>query len=142
MYFSCFSELKIGFTAEGNTIDPVTDIVIFNYLKSAYGTGYSTSTGVFTCNQPGLYYFSSSLVKTRDYDNSVDRLNCRLYINSDEVTLTVIDPTDGEVDYGSYETSMFYITHLAIGDQVYVKCVAGSLEWYSTFSGFMIVSDN
>ena len=140
LHFLCFSELQIGFSASGNTIDSSYK-VIFNTLKSAYETGYSTSTGVFTCYQPGLYYFSSSLVKTRGSDPRVDQIICQLFINSNPLIYTRTDPTDTEVDVGSYETSIFHVTHLDVGDQVYVKCPTGTLEYYSTFSGFLIVSD-
>ena len=139
-FFLCFAELQIGFSASGNTINSSYN-VIFNTLKSAYGTGYSTSTGVFTCYQPGLYYFSSSLIKTRSYDPRIDLIACYLYINSNPLIYTIIDPTDTEVDIGLYETSIFHVTHLAIGDQVYIKCTSGTIEIRSTFSGFLIVSD-
>ena len=110
-------------------------------MESAYGNGFSSATGIFTCNQPGLYYFSSSLVKTRSYSTRIDQIICYMYKNSNRVTYTRTDPTDDDTDFGSYETSMFHITHLSFGDQVYIKCTSGSLEVWSTFSGFLIVSD-
>ena len=136
-----FAELQIAFAATGNTIDSYSYIVRFDTLRSVYGTGYSTSTGVFTCYQQGLYYFSSSLVKTRSYDPRIDQIICQMYQNSNVKVDTRVDPTDGEVDYGSYETSLFLVIHLAYGDQVYVKCTTGTLEYYSSFSGFLIVAD-
>ena len=113
----------------------------FNSVKNNYGSGYSPSTGKFTCSHPGLYYFSASLIKYRGSLNPVDRIRCFIYKNTSNLVGTQIDPTDDDTDHGSYETSAFIVVHLSQGDQVYVTCSLGILSGYSSFSGFLVQSD-
>ena len=112
----------------------------FTSVKENYGSGYSSSTGKFTCSHPGLYYFSTSLIKSRDYTHPVDMISCYIYKNTSDLVLTAINPTDDDTDKGSYETSAFLVVHLSRGDQVYVKCY-DRLDDYSSFSGFLVQSD-
>ena len=108
--------------------------------KTNYGSGYSSTTGKFTCSIPGLYFFSTSLIKLRDTTNKVDYINCYIKKNTSFLIQTNIDPADDDTDKGSYETSAFIVVHLSRGDQVYVAC-GEKLEHYSSFSGFLIQSD-
>ena len=113
----------------------------FDYVHTNYGSGYSSSTGKFTCSHPGLYYFSTSLIKLRDTTNKVDHISCYINKNTSTLVNTGIDPTDDDTDKGSYETSAFIAVHLFRGDQVYIGCGIGKLGGYSSFSGFLIHSD-
>ena len=135
-----FSVLQIGFSASGSTMLS-GNVIQFNFIKTNYGSGYSPSTGKFTCSHPGLYYFSASLIKRRATTNKVDWIVCDIYKNTTLLIDTKIDPTDDDTDKGSYETSAFVTVHLSRRDQVYVKCDLGKLESYSSFSGFLIQSD-
>ena len=113
----------------------------FSSVWSNYGSRYSPYTGKFTCSHPGLYYFSTSLIKLGDTTTPVDWIRCYIYKNTSDLVRTSIDPTDDDTDKGSYETSAFVVVHLTQGDQVYVKCTSGKLSYYSSFSGFLIQSD-
>ena len=135
-----FLGLQIGFSASGNTILS-TSIVQFDFVETNYGSGYSSSTGKFTCSHPGLYYFSTSLIKERTSSRQVDYINCYINKNNSFLIRTYIDPTDDDTDKGSYETSAFIVVHLSPGDQVYVKCQYGKLNVHSSFSGFLIHYD-
>ena len=141
IFLHCISGLQIGFSVSGNTILSGSYIVQFYSVETNYGSGYSPSTGKFTCSHPGLYYFSVSLVKLRDYDNKVSSIICNIQKNSELLISTWIDPTNDDTDKGSYETSAFLTVHLTRGDQVYVKCILGKLDYCSSFSGFLIQSD-
>ena len=109
-------------------------------MKTNYGSGYSSSTGKFTCSHPGLYYFSTSLIKMRTTPK-VDYIKCYMYKDDSMLIGTNTDPTDDDTDKGSYETSAFITVHLSRGDQVYVECPYGKLNVYSSFSGFLIQSE-
>ena len=82
--WTCFPDVRIqnGFSASGNTVLSETHIVQFYSAKTNYGSGYSSSTRKFTCSHPGLYYFSVSLIKERDYYNIVDSVVCIIYENT------------------------------------------------------------
>lgn len=136
-----FAGLQIGFTAQGNTRTSSGNL-IFNILKSYYGYGYSSSTGIFTCRYPGFYFFSLSLIKQRASDEP-DMVYCRIKLNNDTLVYTRIDPNDDHADYGSYGTSTSIIIRLANGDRVYVGgcSSANTIDQYSTFSGFLLKHD-
>ena len=123
----------------GSTILP-SYIVRFDSVKINYGSGYSSSTGKFTCSHPGLYYFSTSLIKLKDSTTPVDWIYCSIYKNTSALVKTETDPTEGDTDKGSYETSAFLVVHLSLGDQVYVMCTFGKLSYDSSFSGFLVQS--
>ena len=121
----------------------VSGILKFHSVKTNYGGGYSSSTGKFTCNHAGLYYFSLSLIKERANHTVADMAYCYIKKNSDSLIWTHTDPSDDDTDDGSYETSAFIVIHLTYGDNVYVGgcSSSSSLDGYSSFSGFLIRAD-
>ena len=133
---------QIGFSAQGNTRDS-SSVLKFTNVKTNVGYRYSSSTGKFTCNHPGLYYFSLSLIKTREPHSIADMVFC--YIRKDGVNMvyTKIDPRDDDTDNGSYETSAFLVVHLSNGETVDVGgCSdASSIDMYSSFTGFLLKAD-
>ena len=116
-------------------------VVLFDTTETNFGSGYSPTTGKFTCSHPGLYFFATTLIKLRDNADPVDALGCDIFRNTVYIVETYIDPTDDDTDKGSYETSAFVVVHLSQGDQVYVRCYDGKLDYESSFSGFLIQSD-
>ena len=112
-------------------------------MKSNYGNGYSAITGKFTCYYPGLYFFALSLIKERADHAHADLAVCWIYKNSNRMMKAYTDPNDDSTDYGAYEASTFFVVHLNRGDAVYVGgCTAsGSINEYSSFSGFLLKSD-
>ena len=110
-------------------------------VTANFGFGYSSTTGKFICSHPGLYFFAATLIKRRNNVDPVDVLECFIDRNKSYLVKTYIDPTDDDTDNGSYETSAFVVVHLSQGDQVYVRCDDGKLDYESSFSGFLIQSD-
>ena len=137
-----FAGLQIGFTAQGNTRTTSGDLR-FTSIKATYGSEYSTSTGIFTCRYPGLYFFSLSLIKRRDSDEP-DYVYCYIKMNGVNKIRTYIDPNDHYADHGSYGTSTSLVIRLAYGDRVNVGgCSAqDTIDQYSTFSGFLLKPEN
>ena len=117
--------------------------VRFPNIKSNIGGRYSSSTGQFTCNYPGLYYFSVSLIKLRTSHSNSDMVYCYIRKNGVNLIGTVTDPRDDDTDYGSYETSAFLVIHLSSAETVDVGSCSGStkLEGWSSFSGFLLKAD-
>ena len=132
---------QIGFTAQGSVLQP-SGVVRFSYIKSNIGSRYSSSTGQFTCDYPGLYYFSVSLIKLRTDHSNADMVNCYIRKNSLNLINTKTDPRDDDTDNGSYETSAFLVIHLSSGDTVDVGgCSSTKLESQSSFTGFLLKTD-
>ena len=138
------SGYKIGFTATGGTILS-NRIVNFPTIKSNFGSGFSPSTGKFTCSHSGYYYFAASLIKARGSHSDSDGIWCDLRKNSDVITSLYNDPTDDDSDKGAFETSGYAFVHLNHGDTVYIDCrytgVRINIDTKSSFSGFMLVTD-
>ena len=113
----------------------------FTSVKENYGSGYSSSTGKFTCSHPGLYFFSTSL--TEFIEALHNPLYC--YIHKNNATLiqthTYIMEDNIKNIGATYETSAFIVVHLSQGDQVYVNCTSYFLYKCSSFSGFLVQSD-
>ena len=142
-YILSISVYKIGFTATGGSLTS-SHVVKFQTVESNYGSGYSPSTGHFTCSHAGYYYFSVSLIKSNNGHASSDGIWCDMLKNSVSVIWLYNDPTD-TADNGAYETSGFAFVHLSHGDTIYIKCDINysvtTLHAYSSFSGFMVSSD-
>ena len=143
-YVLSISVYKIGFTATGGSLTS-SHVVKFQTVKSNYGSGYSPSTGHFTCSYARYYYFSVSLIKPRNGHASSDGIWCDMLKNSVDVIRLYNDPTDDTGDNGAYETSGFAFVHLSHGDTIYIKFLINysvqTLHSYSSFSGFMVSSD-
>ena len=133
---------QIGFSAQGSTRD-TSGVLRFTDVKTNLGYRYSSSTGKFTCNHPGLYYFSLSLIKARQPTAVADWVSCFIRKNGIPMMFAAIDPTDDDTDNGTYETSAFLLVHLGNGDTVDVGIcsVASSIDNTSSFTGFLLKAD-
>ena len=136
-----FAGYQIGFSASGHTV--VSGVLKFDSIKTNYGNRYSTSTGKFTCNHAGLYFFALSLIKERAAHSTADMAYCYIMKNTSNLIYTQTDPRDDDTDNGSYETSAFIVVHLNSGDTVYAGgCTATDhLNSYSSFSGVLLRAD-
>ena len=119
-----------------------TGVLRFTSVKSNIGSGYASTTGVFTCKHPGLYYFSLSLIKQRA-SSKPNNVYCYIRKNGTYRIYTYINPGDRYADYGSYGTSVSLVIHLAAGDQIDIGGCSpdGTIFSLSTFSGFLLKAD-
>ena len=150
MFRIMFSVFTIGFSAQGRTLTS-SYVMRFTKVVSNVGNGYSSTTGAFTCDHPGLYYFSLTGIKIHSLDNT-SPISCAIRRNHIVQTTSFTDPNTR----GAYSTGTSLVIHLAHGDRVDVgNCtVAASLSFLppsfitafvldsdSTFSGFLLQSD-
>ena len=97
------------------------------------GTHYSTSTGQFICDYPGIYVFTLHILQ----QHSASYASCEIRKNSKSASTEAHTNPDGGIGYFSSSTSV--ILHLVRGDYVDVYCRSGvpSIEQrYCSFSGF------
>lgn len=130
--------LVSAFTATNpNTTHP-SGYVRFNNVLSNIGSDYSSSTGAFTCQYPGIYIFTTHLYNSPS--SSYDYVSCFILLNGSNRIRIYSYPYS---DTRYYEASNSLIIHLKAGDTISVGGCSSStgLYTYSSFSGFLIKLD-
>ena len=129
---SAFSASK---PVQGSTADSIR----FTALYTNNGSHYNTSTGEFTCQYPGLYYFTLNIMK--GYASKI--AYCIIRKNGSSMLWVYSDT--GVTNNGYYSVTNSIILHLMHGDIVNVggctpiATINGDV--YTTFSGFLIQAD-
>ena len=112
----------------------------FTKVITNVGGHYSTSTGIFTCQYSGLYYFALHTLKIASYDY----LRCYIRKNLSDLVQTHTNP-DSDSDSGWYGSTNSVVLQLVQGDTVDVGSCSPHYAIYSettpTFSGFLIQTD-
>lgn len=105
------------------------------------GSDYNSATGQFTCDIPGLYFFSVTLTKS----SSASYITCTLYVSSTQKLFMYVLPSyvSGS-EHGRQSTTMAGAFHLNKGETAHLgKCSEEESfhGFYSSFSGFLIKAD-
>ena len=136
----CFylTGLVSAFTASTPTNTHPSGNVRFNNVLSNIGGDYSSSTGAFTCQYPGIYMFTTHLYNSPS--SSYDYVSCSILLNGSTKIYIYSFPY---YDTRIYEASNSLIIPLKVGDAVSVGSCSSStgLYTYSSFSGFLIKPD-
>ena len=131
--------IKSAFSVGEAAAGPTSGTIRFTHVYTNIGGQYSTTTGVFTCQYPGLYAFTLTLMKEGGYD----RAFCRIRKNGSGEVIAYTDP-DSNSDDGMYSATNSVVLHLVHGDKVdvgYCTPIANIYTYYSTFSGILIKAD-
>ena len=112
----------------------------FTRVKLNTGGDYSSTTGVFTCRVPGLYWFTATLTKQWNVD--VDFITCSIQLNGGEKIRLYGQPVD---DKGGYQLSSSLALNLTPGDRVQVADCFNADKIrsspYTHFSGMLVRPD-
>ena len=143
---SCFyhfvSGKKSAFTVTGEpALGSETNSLKFTSVITNIGQHYSTETGQFTCEYPGIYVFSLNILKA----GGATRANCEIRQNQVNVARAHSNP-DVASNGGWYSSSASAVIRLEYGDIVNVVCSSGlsslyELSFYNSFAGFLIKAD-
>ena len=133
--------IKSAFSVSFAETGPTSGTIRFTHVYTNIGGQYSTSTGVFTCQYPGLYAFTLTLIKEGGYDIAY----CRIRKNGSDKVFTYTNP-DSNSDDGLYSATNSVVLHLVHGDKVDVGHCTPLASIYSytgtsSFSGFLIKAD-
>jgi hypothetical protein len=104
------------------------------------GGDFNEDTGVFTCGTTGLYFFTATLVKRRDFRDKFDFVKCDIYKNDLQQLNLKINPNGEEWDFGHAAISNSIVVKLDIGDIVYLgncNTIKHFANWTS-FTGFLL----
>ena len=132
--------MRPAFTVAGS-VDILSDYTArFADVVTNIGGQYSTSTGKFTCQLPGIYVFTLNLLKS--YYST--QTWCKIRKNDSPI---VVAHTTASQDSTYYSSSNSVVLHLMLGDTVDVghctswSSIYGGSDYATTFSGFLLQSD-
>ncbi|XP_077168152.1 complement C1q subcomponent subunit A [Paroedura picta] len=127
-------QARAAFSASRRSPEPNGNVVVFDHIITNQDNGYSGLRGVFTCKDPGYYYFSFQVV-------SAGNLCLGLAHSGTKVATFCDDNSDGLLQVNSGGS----VLRLAAGDTVWLesdpaagnKVYEGS-EADSVFNGFLL----
>ncbi|TRY88834.1 hypothetical protein DNTS_016924 [Danionella cerebrum] len=115
------------------------EVLRFDDVVTNVGNHYDPSTGKFTCQVSGIYYFTYHVLMRGGDGTSMWADLCK---NGQVRASAIAQDADQNYDYASNSA----VLHLDSGDEIYVKLDGGKAHGgnnnkYSTFSGFILYPD-
>ncbi|XP_061580295.1 complement C1q-like protein 2 [Cololabis saira] len=115
------------------------EVLRFDDVVTNVGNQYNPSTGKFTCQVSGIYYFTYHILMRGGDGTSMWADLCK---NGQVRASAIAQDADQNYDYASNSV----VLHLDLGDEIYVKLDGGKAHGgnnnkYSTFSGFLLYPD-
>uniref|UniRef100_A0A803KBS6 Complement C1q like 2 n=1 Tax=Xenopus tropicalis TaxID=8364 RepID=A0A803KBS6_XENTR len=115
------------------------ELLKFDDVVTNLGNHYDPSTGKFTCQVPGIYFFTYHILMRGGDGTSMWADLCK---NGQVRASAIAQDADQNYDYASNSV----VLHLDSGDEIYVKLDGGKAHGgnnnkYSTFSGFILYPD-
>ncbi|XP_072272896.1 complement C1q-like protein 2 [Pyxicephalus adspersus] len=115
------------------------ELLKFDDVVTNLGNHYDPTTGKFTCQVPGIYYFTYHILMRGGDGTSMWADLCK---NGQVRASAIAQDADQNYDYASNSV----VLHLDSGDEIYVKLDGGKAHGgnnnkYSTFSGFILYPD-
>ncbi|XP_038073668.1 collagen alpha-1(X) chain-like [Patiria miniata] len=113
----------------------IGDVIVFDNIMTNIGDRYDSQSGVFTCSQPGVYFFTTSFLRI----NTATRPYVQLKKNG-ELVFSIYDSHDSY----HHQSSNSAVLILATGDRVWLEFFGSNRGIYSAggrfayFSGFLI----
>ncbi|KAG5262129.1 hypothetical protein AALO_G00292530 [Alosa alosa] len=115
------------------------EVLKFDDVVTNLGNHYDPSTGKFTCQVSGIYFFTYHVLMRGGDGTSMWADLCK---NGQVRASAIAQDADQNYDYASNSV----VLHLDSGDEIYVKLDGGKAHGgnnnkYSTFSGFILYPD-
>ncbi|XP_052004799.1 complement C1q-like protein 2 [Xyrauchen texanus] len=115
------------------------EVLRFDDVVTNAGNHYDPTTGKFTCQVSGIYYFTYHVLMRGGDGTSMWADLCK---NGQVRASAIAQDADQNYDYASNSV----VLHLDSGDEIYVKLDGGKAHGgnnnkYSTFSGFILYPD-
>ena len=131
-----------AFTVANPQAGVTSDTIRFIHVITNIGGHYNTSTGIFTCEYPGIYVFELHIISSGDND----RTECAIRKNQAMVVEAWTNP-DRNSDSGNFGSTNSVVLHLVHGDKIdlgYCTSAASMYtggDWGTSFSGFLLRAD-
>ncbi|XP_076857322.1 complement C1q-like protein 2 [Brachyhypopomus gauderio] len=136
---SAFVSIKIAFYVGLKNPHEGYEVLRFDDVVTNLGNHYDPSTGKFTCQVSGIYFFTYHVLMRGGDGTSMWADLCK---NGQVRASAIAQDADQNYDYASNSV----VLHLDSGDEIYVKLDGGKAHGgnnnkYSTFSGFILYPD-
>uniref|UniRef100_A0A8C6WFQ9 Complement C1q like 2 n=1 Tax=Neogobius melanostomus TaxID=47308 RepID=A0A8C6WFQ9_9GOBI len=136
---SSYNPLRIAFYVGLKNPHEGYEVLKFDDVITNLGNHYDASTGKFTCQVSGMYFFTYHVLMRGGDGTSMWADLCK---NGQVRASAIAQDADQNYDYASNTA----LLHLDSGDEVYVKLDGGKAHGgnnnkYSTFSGFILYPD-
>ena len=139
----CFAGAQSAFTVTYPVTGSTSSHLRFTRVITNIGGHYSTSTGIFTSEYPGIYEFALHILKKGGAANA----HCAIRKNQSSVATASSDP-QGDSETGYFSSSASVVIQLARGDKmdVYCRSTLNNLNtdysfMFNSFSGFLLQAD-
>ena len=127
---------RVNMTGSGQWSQSAGGYVKFNNASSNIGSGYNSSTGLFTAPVAGTYVFTTTFFMHTSYGNSTDSY-WGIYKNGSPLLTT----NHGYQGYDGGQSASV-IMQMSAGDTAGVYVISGAIVSYvgeyNSFSGFMV----
>ena len=112
----------------------LTNTIVYNVADSNQGSAYSTSTGIFTAPQTGLYWFGSTFL------NSGDEADVEIRLNN---TVSTIGKIRASSSSNHVSASWSGVVYLTANQNVRCVVTGGTVlgdndNHWTTFTGYLI----
>ncbi|XP_029461198.1 complement C1q-like protein 2 [Rhinatrema bivittatum] len=136
---AAFAGPKIAFYVGLKSPHEGYEVLKFDDVVTNLGNHYDPASGKFTCQVPGIYYFTYHILMRGGDGTSMWADLCK---NGQVRASAIAQDADQNYDYASNSV----VLHLDTGDEIYVKLDGGKAHGgnnnkYSTFSGFILYPD-
>ncbi|CAO2636598.1 Complement C1q-like protein 2 [Lemmus lemmus] len=136
---AAFSGPKIAFYVGLKSPHEGYEVLKFDDVVTNLGNHYDPTTGKFSCQVRGIYFFTYHILMRGGDGTSMWADLCK---NGQVRASAIAQDADQNYDYASNSV----VLHLDSGDEVYVKLDGGKAHGgnnnkYSTFSGFLLYPD-
>ena len=138
--FLYFTDVKSAFTVYSPVAGLTSGSVRFTDVITNIPGHYNTSTGIFTCEYPGIYVFALHILKNTGSDTAY----CHIRKNGSNVVIVYTNP---DTNSGQYGSSNSIVIHLLLGDTVDLDNCSANIDnintsyTFTTFSGFLLKAD-
>lgn len=128
----------VGFTAFGSLYGtkPSGSTLLFPDIKSSFGISNLstfTSTGKFTCEKGGLYFFSVTVMSCSKSDSRYS-----VYKNNVEIAQYYIGRPATSTSSDCNSGSGTILIQMDVGDNLYVKTVDSNMDVFDRWSSFTV----